>query len=534
MTKDDRIGGGDAGPQSAEVIEAGNSGVLNSAISWRPRLRVLGACTIILLGLFHRTFLSMVDIWLSSETYAHGFFVLPISAILIWRLRDKLRNKSPRTEFRALPVLAALGFVWLLATVAHVQVVQQFTAVAMIPTLFWLILGTPATAVILFPLGFLLFMVPVGGALVSPLMDFTAKFVVTALDITGIPVYSDGTYITIPSGRWSVVAGCSGIRYLLASIMLGVLFSYVMYRNNWRRLAFIVLAAIFPVIANGLRAYMIVMIAHLSDMRLALGVDHYIYGWVFFGVVMFILFWLGSLWSESGVEPQVLSPPRNDSGDKVPEPRRRLLNGVLSGMLIIAVWPVWAGWLRNHDGITIHSGINLPAAHGAWVRAAAPLTQWKPRYLNPTIEHRQTYTDGRREVGVYLAYYGAGDQDGELINIENVLVVQKHPIWRMPTQYLREENLVKGVDRIYESRLKSEGQNLLVWHWYYLSGRNVTNPFVVKALEAFEKLIGSDQGCAALVFYAEMDEDPEPARRAMRAFIKSMWSELELAIQVRR
>ena len=73
-----------------------------------------------------------------------------------------------------------------------------------------------------------------------------------------------------------------------------------------------------------------------------------------------------------------------------------------------------------------------------------------------------------------------------------------------------------------------------MWHWFFLSGRNVTNPFVAKALEALATLTGSDQGGAAIVFYAEMDEDPEPARRAMRAFIKSMWSELELAIQVRR
>ena len=234
------------------------------------------------------------------------------------------------------------------------------------------------------------------------------------------------------------------------------------------------------------------------------------------------------------MDQQMQSPRKKRSVVEGTESRRRLLKGVLSGMLIIVVWPAWAGWLRNHDSISNPSGINLPAAHGEWVRAAAPLTQWKPHYINPTLEHQPTYTNGRRKVGVYLAYYGAGDQDGELINIENVLVIQKHPIWRMPTQYLREEHIVTGVDRLYESRLKSEGQNLLVWHWYYLSGRNVTNPFVVKALEAFEKLIGSDQGCAALVFYAEMDEDPEPARRAMRAFIKSMWPELDSAIQVRR
>ncbi len=48
---------------------------------------------------------------------------------------------------------------------------------------------------------------------------------------------------------------------------------------------------------------MIVMIGHLSDNRLAVGVDHLIYGWVFFGVVMLLLFWIGSFWQEDARKP---------------------------------------------------------------------------------------------------------------------------------------------------------------------------------------------------------------------------------------
>src|SRR5690606_22417596 len=86
--------------------------------------------------------------------------------------------------------------------------------------------------------------------------------------------------------------------YLIASITLGALYAYLTYRSWKRRLLFVIAAMIVPVFANGGRAYMIVMIAHLSDMKLALGVDHYIYGWVFFGLVMLLLFWIGSFWRE--------------------------------------------------------------------------------------------------------------------------------------------------------------------------------------------------------------------------------------------
>ncbi len=95
-----------------------------------------------------------------------------------------------------------------------------------------------------------------------------------------------------------MVEGCSGLRYLIASITLGVLYAYLTYRSWKRRLLFSIAAMIVPIFANSGRAYMIVMIAHLSDMKLALGVDHYIYGWVFFGIVMLLLFWIGSFWRE--------------------------------------------------------------------------------------------------------------------------------------------------------------------------------------------------------------------------------------------
>jgi exosortase len=53
-----------------------------------------------------------------------------------------------------------------------------------------------------------------------------------------------------------------------------------------------------PVVANWLRAYMIVMIGHLSGNTLAVGVDHLIYGWVFFGVVIMMMFMVGARWAE--------------------------------------------------------------------------------------------------------------------------------------------------------------------------------------------------------------------------------------------
>ena len=96
--------------------------------------------------------------------------------------------------------------------------------------------------------------------------------------MSGVPVYNDGLYIFLPSGNWLVAEACSGIRYLLASFTLGCLFAYLSYQTAAKRLLFCLASIAVPVLANGLRAYIIVMLGHLSDMTIATGVDHIIYG----------------------------------------------------------------------------------------------------------------------------------------------------------------------------------------------------------------------------------------------------------------
>ena len=128
-------------------------------------------------------------------------------------------------------VLAMLGFSWLLATLASVLVFQQLFLITMIPAVVWTILGGQMVRALAFPLAYLLLAVPFGEALIPPLIDFTADFTVKALQLTGIPVYREGSFFTIPSGNWSVVEACSGLRYLIASFTLGTLYAYLTYRS---------------------------------------------------------------------------------------------------------------------------------------------------------------------------------------------------------------------------------------------------------------------------------------------------------------
>jgi exosortase A len=223
------------------------------------------------IALYFDTARSIVTIWNTSDTFAHGYIIFPISAWLIWKRRDLLAKMSPAPFFPAALLLAACGFGWLLADLGGVQVVKQYALVAMIPTILLLLLGWKITWSMAFPLFFLFLAVPFGEIFIDPLIHFTADF--TAVQMTGIPILRNGTNFELPSGNWAVVEACSGVRYLISSVTLGSLYAYLTYRSRLKQGLFILFSIIVPIIANGLRAFMIVMIGHFSGMTLAVGVD---------------------------------------------------------------------------------------------------------------------------------------------------------------------------------------------------------------------------------------------------------------------
>ncbi|QSA98016.1 exosortase A [Methylococcus sp. EFPC2] len=506
--------------------------IRNAQLAWRHTAAISGVGLVLLLLVYRSTLMSMITIWERSETFAHGFLIFPITAYLIWRRRSALVRLTPQPDARGLLLLVGFGLIWLLARLAGVLVVEQASLVGMIASWVCTVSGFVIAREIAFPLGFLLFGVPFGEFLIPPMMNFTADFTVGMLQLTGIPVYREGTFFSIPSGDWSVVEGCSGLRYLIASITLGFLYAYLSYHSLLRRLAFIALACVFPVIANGLRAYMIVMIAHLSDMKLALGVDHYIYGWVFFGLVMLLLFWLGSLWSEP---EEVLGT--DSVGVHRAAPFRgvdRLNTGIiaLAALSFSVVWPLRADYL---DALSLSSPavvrLSAPAPAGPWQPASSRLTGWEPRYVNPDAKLAATYSDGQHAVAVYVLYYRRQNQDHELINSQNVLVPQKHPEWRMPEERPVSVRLSGRDLKVLQGRVQSAGQNLLVWRWNRVAGgHNTVNEYWAKALEAGKKLAGNIEDAAGIVIATDYEDDTRPAADVLQRFVDDMWPSIEQSL----
>jgi len=473
-------------------------------------------------ALYFGTVDSIVSIWNSSETFAHGYVILPISLWLIWRRRANFSLYPPKPWAPALILLALLGAGWLAARLGEVQVVSQYTFVAMLPVAALALFGPRLAGSLAFPLLFLLFAVPFGEVFVGPLIQFTADFTVAAVQATGIPVLRSGTRFELPTGNWSVVEACSGVRYLISSITLGCLYAYLTYRSMTRRALFIALSVVVPVIANGLRAYMIVMIGHLSGMELATGVDHLIYGWLFFGLVMFIMFWIGSYWREdTDVPPAAAGASRADAG--APGRIPAMVGCVVA---LCAVWPAFAlyGEHANHNP----AKVELAQVAVSWPEAPA-FADWKPDYMAPDATLRRSYRQGATPVDLSLLYYRNQDRSKSLISSINRLAGYKDS-WHETASTKRTVNLNGVALTVRETVLRSEGRALLVWDWMRIGEHETTSNAVGKLLQAQSKLLLRGDDGAAVMLSSPFDEQPDAARATLLSFLLDNYKHINVAL----
>ncbi|MEG1324441.1 MAG: exosortase A [Janthinobacterium sp.] len=498
----------------------------------QPLMLLLLALAAVVL-LYHATFWSMLELWSRSQTFAHGFLIVPISCWLAWRQRARLAALGPQPSSLGLLMLGALGLAWLLADAANVPVVEQYAATAMLPACVLAILGWPAVRLLAFPLAYLFLAVPFGEVFIEPLIDFTAAFTVTALQWSGVPVFRDGSNFSLPTGNWSVVEACSGLRYLIAALALGALFAHVNCHSTRRRLAVMAAALLVPILANGVRAYLIVMLGHLSDMRLAVGVDHLIYGWLFFGLVALLLFWLAARWRES--PPASVVPPaaaaRPGAGGADP---RAVVRASVACLLLAALWPALALASHRDDGAKPPAIVLALPDPPAWRRlhdAAPGRPIWQAPYAGAPALFAASYArqDGAgAPVGLQLHWYARQARDAELLTHQTSPYGAR---WIPLAQRMRQVDLAGGALGVRESVLSYGGERLLVWRLYRQGGIVTARPALVKLLLAQAKLLGRRQDGADLIVFAAYDELAPPPYAQLQAFLQAALPVIEQRLQ---
>ena len=475
--------------------------------------------------LFIDSTLSMIAVWESNETFTHGFLIFPITLWLIWQKRHFLSVITPVPEPRVFILLALILSVWFVSNVVDVQATQQLATIAIIISLVWLILGRQVLIYLSFPLLFLFFAVPLGQGLIPVMMEFTAHFTVSMVKLTGIPIYQDGLFFSLPTGDWSVVEECSGVRYLIASVALGTIYAYTSFTSPRKRMIFIIVAIVVPILANGLRAFGIVMIGHFSGMELATGADHLVYGWVFFGVVIFIMFYIGSFWWD----PVEVIPENTTSltGNFINLKSFSYLS--LMGLGLIILTRLYAYHI-NSNVITVDAPEKLEFTENfdAWQYDPDRSLDWKPILNSTDITISKTYRFGDELVQLDIGYYHQQQHGIEAVSSNNKLTNPYDGDWRITSQvdYMQTHLYVSEIE------IRKNESKLLIWQWYRIGDLQTPNPLIAKIFDAYNKIINGRTDASFITITTTQEGDISSSRLRLNNFLENSLPSINLGLEV--
>jgi exosortase A len=485
--------------------------------SWRVAWTAYGVAFLATLALFWDTVVSLGETYLHDATFNHGFLILPIIGYLIWLRRDALASLQPRPTAWAIVPLALAIFGWLAGNAGGVAMVEQFGLLGVLWSLFLGVFGWRVVRTFAFPLFYAVFAIPFGDFLVPPLQDITAVIAVKGIELVGIPVFSDGLLISIPPGNFEVAEACAGLRFLIATIALGFLFSYLTYKSLWRRAVFLALCVVVPIVANGIRAWGIIFIGYESNMTAAVGFDHIIYGWIFFAIVTAILLALGMSFRDRPIGE--LPAPVGTPDLRPAAPRETIVAFAIALTLIAAAGPAYAALVMDRPPPTGAITLTPPQVGNGWRLAAEYRDDWKPVFATADSTLLRTYVKNGRVVHLFIAFYRAQSDGHEVVNYNNR--VYDGTAWVRVGSGIEAATVDRAPLAIEHTRMVRGRASRVVWSWNWVADSYTANPYRAKLLEAQAKLFGGERAAAAIAVATDYIERPTEATSVLQDFLNS-------------
>jgi len=377
---------------------------------WRAPLIRLAAVWLALIVLFLGDWRDMAWQWWESSTYNHILLIPPILGWLAMQRVAETTQIAPRAWWPGLVIMGGAVFLWVLGEFAGLNLARQLAVVVMLQATALALLGPRVAAAQLFPLGYMLTLVPFGDELIPFLQTITAKLTMAFLALSRIPATIDGVFITTRFGYFEVAEACSGVKFLIAMIAYGALVSNVCFASWWRRAAFMTLSVVVPVLANGVRAWGTIYIASWRGIEFAASFDHIFYGWVFFALVMGLVMAVGWRFFDRKIDAPLVDGPAIAASPLLARLERMALpaTAALGGLAALALAGLAWSAAANRIAATMPDLITLPAVPGWRFDDGSPRAEWRP--LHAGADHRLVarFTDGKGHVvDMSFALYSA-------------------------------------------------------------------------------------------------------------------------------
>ena len=426
---------------------------------------------LVYLLLYAGVWLDMERVWRSSATYNHCYLIIPISLWLFFKQKEGVvpSVKAARSNDLRLPLvlIVMLQLLYLISFASGIALFMHFSAVLSLQLLLWLMLGNQNAKQHAFALAYLIFLLPFGEELSPFLQHITADLTVSLLKLASVPVFREGLYLALPVGLFEVAEACSGLRFLIASMAISVLYAYLTYNRLVKQVLFVLAMLLVSVLANGGRAFMLVYIGEKTNMAYGFGADHYLYGWLFFGAVLLLGFWIGGRFADEATElkrARLITPLHQQSPAFV-------LPVTIAILLLTQVYQ------RNLPSI------NPPLQPGNLSLAITNSTpsqnsDWGINFSNSL---QQTHLVHNSDTEYFAAVYANNQQRGKLVSWQNRLFDDK--VWFITDRQATGSSTLLVLKN-------SKQQQRLILYWYQIGQQQTSNLAKVKLFQAAHLLSG--------------------------------------------
>ncbi len=510
-----------------------------------------------LIGGFWSTFSNLVGLYDGTDSSAHTVFVLLAFLFLLWSSGPDLAKLPIRAFPFGIVGLLAAGFIWLAGELVFARVLTYFGVLVMIPMAVLTMLGYRWLAVLGFPLAFILFAVPIGGSLVPTLVDWTAATAVAGLNMAGVPVYREGAFLVVPSGTWSIADACSGIAYLRTVTMLVTLYAWSMYRSPFKRLAFIAGGVAIGIAGNWLRAFLTILIAHISDNRY-LRDDHSTFGWVLFALMLVAYSAIGYRYRDGdsskalASEAKILDPttasagvPHGVANGRAPDRSQgrsqiaalimsssilRFVSISVASVAAVAIWPITQQQLKAPSS---NVGIEVPdiAPAGGWISVAGPAVRWTPSLTKPSRERVQSFEKLGHRVDVFIGVFQDQTWTSKLVTVANGFALQDNARWTLAVRGNVNTNFSTQTIKVDTGLILGSEMRILAWRWYWVHGLATASDVRAKLAQLSTRLAGQPDTSAWVSVYTDASASPIEAAATLDEFMRDVGPSIHASLQ---
>jgi EpsI family protein len=482
----------------------------------KKRCAQVGFLIIVLLFCYAPVFTELIKTWWSEKAYSHGFLIIPISLYLSWVGRAKLISLKPKpSRLSGISIMILAGIMLLAGNAGSVPLLQELSLIVIVTGLVMLLLGVKYLKALALPIAYLLFMVPrldkldvVSYRIHWPLQLFSAKLGVLMLQFFGYVAYLQNQYIELPRLTLEVAEGCSGLRYLVSVIAIGIPLAYLTQKSWIRRVVLVGSAVIIAILANGLRVMFVGIVAYHGNTNIH-GPFHIFHGilvsWVGF-IVLFAGTWLLSTipYDSQKVSLNSKSTAKHPEQESNYQFDRLWLIATVILLVNICLFylpkPTPVPWNENLNSILL--------ANGEWEERHGHVGSQLFRIQGADREiFREHHGATGQEINLYIGYFQSQRQDKKLVSYsskelhENAIEVIV-PISSQLSLYAN------------KTILKKRGADYLVLFWYDINGRIVSNQFWAQFLIIYDALIHGHSNGAIIMLFGP----PEQSSRLEKTF----------------